>query len=423
MGDDQSIAASLSSFSAHMTNVRRVLEAAGPGALVLLDEVAVGTDPIQGAALARAIVEALADRRAQVLVTTHYAQLKDLPARDARFENAALGFDLERVRPTYRVAAGLPGSSSALSVARQLGLPAELLERAAGLLDPAAARLDLLLVELERERALLAEERVAVTSARAGAETEQARLATARRELEDARRKLHHQAHDEAVSALRGAREELDRLRTRLRRVASEAEAARLEPALARASAAISAHAPRAPVPPSRPATAADLAPGQTVWVPQLGGLAQVVAWPGRGPVSVQAGAFSLRVDPEELLVPTGPPTPRPKATPRRPAPPAAAADPTGPAPRDDDLHARDPETTCDLRGLRVEEAEEALDRFLDQLRMDEVPSVLVIHGHGTGALRQVVRERLRRAPGVRRSRPGRQNEGGDGVTVVFLGA
>jgi DNA mismatch repair protein MutS2 len=422
MGDDQSIAASLSTFSAHMSNVRRILEQARDGSLVLLDEVAVGTDPIQGAALARAIVEALADRRAQVLVTTHYAQLKELPGRDARFKNASLGFDLARVRPTYRVAAGQPGSSSALSVAARLGLPAELLDRAAGLLDPAAARLDLLLVELEREREAVRVDRERLGESQRDVDAIRSRLEVTRRELEEARRKLKEKAHDEAVTALRGARDELDRLRTRLRRAASEAEAARVEKDIARAASLVAAHAPRSPAPPSRPAEAADLEPGTTVWVPQLGGLAQVVAWPGQGPVSVQAGAFSLRVEPAELLVPLAGKPAKPQPRPAPPRPRTVETPDLGPlAPADDDLHARDPDTTCDLRGLRVEEAEAELDRFLDLMLQAEVPSVLIIHGHGTGALRQVVRTWLKGAAPVKRFRSGRQNEGGDGVTIAFL--
>jgi len=435
MGDDQSIAASLSTFSAHMTNIGRLLQRAGPGALVLLDEVAVGTDPIQGAALARAIVEAFADREAQILVTTHYAQLKELPARDPRFANASLGFDLEQVRPTYRLVRGAPGSSSALSVARKLGLPAELLERAAGLLDPAAAKLDRLLSSLESERQQLNEQRDRL-------ELEQTRAAEARRqaearlqEVEQERRRMQEQGYDAAVTALRSARDDLERVRRQLKRARSEDQVQRLARTVDRQSAAIAEHAPVPEGPPSRPATPEDLAPGATVWATSLQRSVTVVSFSGSGPVLVQAGPIKARIALEEARVLTtggggGGQRSKKKAARRNrswdEAPTPFAPAPVGPEARldideADDVHLREPQTTCDLRGLRVEEAEEALARFLDRQVMGGVRSVLVIHGHGTGALRRQVREQLRRVPEVRRTRPGGPREGGDGVTVAFF--
>ncbi|MDY0000657.1 MAG: endonuclease MutS2 [Polyangia bacterium] len=438
MGDDQSIDESLSTFSAHMKNVGRILEAAGPAALVLLDEVAVGTDPIQGAALARAIVEALADREALVLVTTHYAQLKELPARDPRFSNASLGFDLEELRPTYRLLSGAPGSSSALSVARRLGLPAELLERAAGLLDPAAAKLDQLISSLEQERLELQREREAI-------EAEQARLASARREAEEAgrllreeRARLHEKAYDEAVRELRSARDDLERVRRRLRQARSEEDARDLAQRVDRDAARLAASAPRPEGPPSRPANDADLAPGASVWVPSLGREAKVLDAGAGDQLIVQAGVVKAKVSRAELRVLTGPapkpreaglalgarsqPSPRrsqgvPSSAPEQ----EARVDQGSAAAPSEGLHPREPQTTCDLRGLRVDEAEEALARFLDRMILEGAQSALIIHGHGTGALRQTVRLVLKGTPQVRSFRPGGQGEGGDGVTVVFL--
>ncbi|MFH2007148.1 MAG: Smr/MutS family protein [bacterium] len=423
MGDDQSIAASLSTFSAHMTNVGRLLEQAGPGALVLLDEVAVGTDPIQGAALARAIVEALADREAQVLVTTHYPQLKELPSRDARFANASMGFDMERIRPTYRLILNAPGSSSALSVARKLGLPAELLERAAGLLDPAAAKLDRLLEQLEHERGVLAAERETIQTQRAQLERSQTALEQAQRSLEEERRALHKKGYDAAVTALRTARDELERVRRRLRKAKSESDLVQEEQRINRRAGQVSTHAPETPTPPSRAAEDADLVPGAEIWVVRLGGLAKVVSRSGDA-VQVQAGALKVRIDASEarVLVAAKPASPRP--TPAGSArPPQASTDSgdSGGVQAQEPIHFREPQTTCDLRGLRVDEAEEALGRFLDRMLLEEVSSVLIIHGHGTGALRQLVRQQLRAAPGLLRARSGDRREGGDGVTVAFF--
>ena len=258
---------------------------------MLLDEVAVGTRSIQGAALARAIVESLVDREAQLLVTTHYAELKALPTRDARCENASLGFDLEGLSPTYQLTPNTPGSSSALSVAERLGLPAELLQRAAGLLDPSAARLDRLLAQLDEDRRQVAQKREAL-------ELEHARVRRGRRELDEARAALEaersalkQRAYDEAVAALRSARAELDRTRKRLRQAADESAVKQADRQLKRLGGIVAEQAPAPPSPPARLATDEELVPGRQVWVPRLGEQVRVLELAGRF-VVVQAGSL-----------------------------------------------------------------------------------------------------------------------------------
>ncbi len=429
MGDDQSISESLSTFSAHVTNVGRLLSVAGPGALVLLDEVAVGTDPVQGAALARAILEALVDRGAMVLVTTHYPELKGLPSRDPRFSNASMGFDLERVRPTYRVIPDAPGRSSALSVARKLGLPEELLERAAGLLDPAAAKVDRLLAELESERRKVLDERERLASDRIELARRRRELERAEQELARERRAIHEDSHQAAVAALRGARDELERRRRRIRALGRKEELDRASEELDRLAARVSAHAPVAEPPPGRPAEGRDLEVGAHLWVQRLGGLARVLSV-DRAQVLVQSGPLKLRVDQKEVRVVEGDqgasPVGRDSPSGRRdqPSPSGRAGHlPAGIHDAEELGHFQEPQTTCDLRGLRVDEAEEVLARFLDRMLLEEAPSALIIHGHGTGALRKLVRGHLRRERSVERHRPGRRGEGGDGVTVAFFGS
>jgi len=421
MGDDQSITRSLSTFSAHMTNVGRLLDQADAGALVLLDEVAVGTDPVQGAALARAIVEALADREAMVLVTTHYSELKELPAKDPRFTNAAMGFDLERIRPTYEMIPNAPGSSSALSVARKLGLPAELLERAAGLLDPAAAKLDRLLEQVEHDRRSLAAQGQAMESERMELARRRTELDQAERALEDQRKAFRKRSYDEAVTALTGARDDLVRTRKRMRRAKREEDLAQAERQINRRAGDVSRHAPQPDAPPSRPALASELVCGADVWVVRLGGVARVVSVDRAG-VQVQAGALKIRVDPEEVRIPTAVTGSKKAGARARDTvyqPPGHL--PKGAQDAEEQNHFREPQTTCDLRGLRVEEAAEDLARFLDRMVLEEAASVLIIHGHGTGALRQMVRQQLRGFDGVTQQRGGRRGEGGDGVTVAFF--
>jgi DNA mismatch repair protein MutS2 len=421
MGDDQSITRSLSTFSAHMTNVGRLLDRASSGALVLLDEVAVGTDPVQGAALARAIVEALADREAMVLVTTHYAQLKELPAKDPRFINASMGFDLEHIRPTYEMIPNAPGSSSALSVARRLGLPAELLERAAGLLDPAAVKLDRLLEQLEVDRRSLSAQLRDLESERTSLARRKTELDQAERAVQEERKAFRKRGYDEAVTALRGARDELDRSRKRLRKACREKDLAAEEREINRRAGDVAHHAPPPDAPPSRPAKEVDLAVGTEVWVAQLGGLARVVSVDRAG-VSVQAGALKLRVSPDQVRIPNVQSGGKSAGTPAHKAaykPPGHV--PTGTQDAQELNHFREPQTTCDLRGLRVDEAEEQLARFLDRMVLEEASSVLIIHGHGTGALRKMVRQQLRGTTSLDQIRGGRRGEGGDGVTVAFF--
>ncbi len=404
-----------------MTNIGHLLKTASSGALVLLDEVAVGTDPVQGAALARAIVEALADREAMVLVTTHYAELKGLPTRDPRFTNASMGFDLERIRPTYEMIPNAPGSSSALSVARKLGLPVELLERAAGLLDPAAAKLDRLLEQLESERRSLAAGRQELESELTSLARRRTELDQAERAMEEQRKAFRKRGYDEAVTALRGARDELDRSRKRLRKARRDEDLAAEERRINSQAGDVAHHAPPPDAPPSRQAAKTELAVGTEVWVAQLGGLARVVSVERAG-ISVQAGALKLRVDPGDVRIPTAEGKRKPAKTPAR----AAAYKPPGHVPSgtqdaEELNHFREPQTTCDLRGLRVDEAEEQLARFLDRMILEEAASVLIIHGHGTGALRKLVRQQLRHTTSMGQLRGGRRGEGGDGVTVAFF--
>ena len=428
MGDDQSITRSLSTFSAHMTNIGQLLERADSGALVLLDEVAVGTDPVQGAALARAIVEALADREAMVLVTTHYAELKELPAKDPRFINASMGFDLERIRPTYEMIPNAPGSSSALSVARKLGLPAELLERAAGLLDPAAAKLDRLLEQLEHDRRTLTIKQEELASERQSLTRRQTALEKAERAMEEQRKAFRKRSYDEAVTALRGARDELERTRKKMRRAKREEDLAQTERQINRQAGEVSLHAPQPDVPPSRVAEPAEVVPGAEVWVVRLGGLARVVSV-NRAGVQVQLGVLKVRVPPEEIRIPNAAGKGKAAKGGRKAASSrakVAAYKPPGHLPAgtqdaEELNHFRDPLTTCDLRGLRVDEAEEQLARFLDRMLLEEAASVLIIHGHGTGAIRKLVRRELSSFDAIGPVRGGRRGEGGDGVSVAFF--
>lgn len=423
-GDSQSIERSLSTFSAEVDNLRRIVETAGERSLVLLDEVAASTDPEEGSALAAAILEQLIDTGAAVVVTTHYERLKELAAESHRFVNASVGFDFDAMVPTFRLSLGQPGASSALLVAARHGLPAPIVERARQLLPADTIDRQQLLEELEKERQSLAE-------ARSTAAREADRVRTLRQQLEGERQRARQQerrrlaAEAESLTvAVREARAELRRIREELRKRPSKATLRRAERAVTAAAANVAVGSPldravrQDPAEAQQPAPRAEeLQPGVRVFVPRLGAVGEIELPPQRHRVRVRVGGLSAEVAIAELR--------RVDAHGRQ----AATRPSTHPAPRQarnastapPDAPIRTSGNTCDLRGMRVDEALAAVDEFLDRcLRYDE-PAGFVLHGHGTGALKRAVRDHLAESPLVRDARPAEMGEGGDAFTIFWL--
>jgi DNA mismatch repair protein MutS2 len=419
IGDDQSIERDLSTFSAHVLALKAFLASAHRGMLVLLDEVAVGTDPAEGAALAQAVLEALALRSATTIVTTHYDRLKALPTQDARFVNASVGFDLERLVPTYELHLGVPGASGAIRVAQRLGVDNDICARATELAGQGQASLEQLLMDLESERQRITGAREATEAARVEAERahgeaeERARRAKA--ELEHARRG----AHDEAVETLRRARAELDHTATVLKRAGGKVTAASVSEAkqkIAEAAKTVHERAPKPEPPPGRAATVDELKPGVEVWVARLNGRATVLTPPKGKQVAVQAGPLKVNVAVDELRIVAGPPSVK-SARARR----GHNAFDVAPPPDEERVVQRGGYNTIDVRGERVDAAVGLAEKFLDDALRTGQEAVFVIHGHGTGALRDALRVQLTRFPGVSTVRPATPQEGGDGVTVIVL--
>ncbi len=440
VGDDQSIAANLSTFSAHVGHVRAALEAAqhdGPGTLVLLDEVAVGTDPEQGAALAEAILVALVDAGATVVVTTHYDRLKLLatqPATQARFHNAAVGFDIQRMRPTFRLSLGVPGSSSAIAVARRLGLPVAVLDAAEQLLGDEGVKIDELLRDIESERQSLARTRERL-------EREQQRLANRDREVRNRERRVLEgvrsrkaKAYAAAVEQLRALERELKDKRKEVRRAAPE----RVDELPTRADLAGTA---RAVLAEHRAAEHAEheaerelrrieprkLAIGTKVRVLSMNQNGEIVGLQGNPPkrAIVQLPNLRTTVKVRELGLP--PPEKQPLKVKSGKAAPILnfqaavreqAAAHFGESPV---LVKQGIDNTCDVRGQRYEDAQDRVADFVaDALGRDQ-DVIMILHGHGGGALKKAVREVLTRLSTVKRQRPGLAGEGGDGVTIAWL--
>ena len=413
IGDEQSIAQSLSTFSGHLRSIIRIVAAAGPGTLVLLDELGAGTDPTEGSALAQALLDHFIHAGALVAATTHYAELKAYAHTTPGASNAAVEFDLQTLSPTYRLTIGLPGGSQAFAIAERLGLPP-------AVVDDARSRLTDAQRDFEATLAQIRETEGATTDALANARDADARAIEALRLADQERRR----ARQEREEGIRAAREEAERL---LANVRAEVEALRatLErgqlaaPALDEALERIEAGVARLPDLGTDPA---DEAPppadpdrrwsiGDRARSRSGGWEGRIVALERDGRIaSLASGSMRVRVPVEELIDALSPEPRADAGTAATPVMGLATA------------RARSVPNSLDLRGARVEEALEALERYLEDASLAALPRVTVIHGMGTGALRDAVRAAASAHPLAGEVRPGGRGEGGDGATIVSLG-
>jgi DNA mismatch repair protein MutS2 len=409
IGDEQSIEASLSTFSAHLRNIGEILARATAGSLVLLDELGSGTDPLEGAALGGAVIEALTRRGATSVATTHLGALKELAGEVPGVVNASLQFDADRLAPTYHLIKGIPGRSYGLRIARRLGLPDEVLRRAEERVPQVERDVNALLESLEARDVELARRETEATATLEAARDRAHRLA----EREDGLRRrevaFEREARQDTRRYLLEARHEVERAIRDLRKAAaSEAEEAARE-ARQQVERLAESHRERlaeldAPTVPggSLSGPAAVPAPGALVVVHPMGGRVGRVIEQRDGDFLVALGAVKMSFPATQLSV----------------AP--ASAVPSAPVLRGD-LPDEEVPTEIDLRGLRAIEVEEVVLQALDAAIRADLRSLRVIHGKGTGALRERVTEMLRKDTRVRGFRTAAWNEGGAGVTVVDL--
>ena len=407
IGDEQSIEQSLSTFSSHLTNIVRILDRADQRSIVLLDELGAGTDPVEGSALARAILSHLLVRRITTLVATHYSELKVFAHTTPGVENASVEFDLETLAPTYRMQIGLPGRSNAFAIADRLGLSTTIVDRARALVSSEDLETESMLAEIQqahqealaaRDEALLAQNRIVEQERRLAA-----RLAT----IEAERSTILGEARIEARRELDEIRNEIESLQDELadRRRQSTLTEKWLDQARSQLKEQEKAVAPLPPSPPPEEmAIPGEIAVGDTVFVVGLGATGEVVALE-EDSAEVQVGSFGVRVQRNELER-----RGRRKATQSEPPAKVPISSPTSA-----------PEVELDLRGQRVEEILPRLDKYLDDAFLAGMPFVRIVHGKGTGALRQAVREQLRDHALVKSYRSGAHGEGGSGVTVAYL--
>lgn len=414
VGDEQSLVRSLSTFSAHVENLAHILAQAGPRVLVLLDEVAAGTDPEEGAALAAAVLEALTTQGAAVAVTTHYERLKELAAEPGRLDNASVGFDFASMSPTFRLTLGVPGASSALAVAARHGLSPELLARAEALLPHTAVARERVIQELSRERERLTEARVALEAERLAQVERESELVLERERRHGAAQATIEREARELLAQVKSARLELAAARARLKlERLTEAELKSVEHDVSRVARDVAIGGRLAPAKPKLQSARLDansLTPGTRVRLLRTGTIGTVLERPERGAVHLRVGALRIRERLEELEV--APPAPNTHKVARRVASNAATALPAA---------QRTHDNTLDLRGVRVEDAADRVDAFLDRMLGEGEPVGFVLHGHGTGALRQRVRDHLRSCSYVERSRAAEPDEGGDAFTVFWV--
>ena len=413
IGDEQSIEQSLSTFSAHMTNIVSILGECDERSLLLFDELGAGTDPTEGAALAISIIEYARQKGAVIAATTHYAELKVYATNEPGVQNASCEFDVETLRPTYRLLVGIPGKSNAFAISRRLGLGEDIIEDARRRVGTETASFEATIEKLEQTRLLLEKDRNEAALKLRQAEENAKKAAFLKAELEVRLEKAEIKARREAERILADARrsaeeafEEIDEMRrtaneesdvnalnaarSELRRRLNEAEdAVRVQEALPAEEEKKSA----------RP-----LVPGDLVQVRSLGVKAEVVSISPERVLTLRAGIMNLTAKEDEVLLLEGE-KPKTKAV--------AGGGAT--------LRSSALSSEIDLRGMEAIEAVLTAERYLDSAVMARLSTVRIIHGKGTGALRTAIQQMLRRNKSVKSFRLGRYGEGETGVTVVEL--
>ncbi len=414
IGDEQSIEQSLSTFSSHMVNIVSILNECGPGSLVLLDEVGAGTDPTEGAALAIAILEYARQAGVLLAATTHYAELKVYATNTQGVVNASCEFDVQTLRPTYRLLVGIPGKSNAFAISRRLGLPESIIADAGRRIDAGSTDFEKTIERLEAQRLAMEKETEARERASRAAQEDAARAEKMRRELEVRLEKAEQKARRDAERIIKEARAAADEAYRQIDRERAmsleEADHQRVNEARAelrrKLNLAEDAVRSREEISaPKRPAPSRPIQAGDTVELLATGMQAEVLKVNDNGTLSLQVGIMKVTASPQEVALLEKPGKKKPSV--------AAAASAA--------LRTASVSPELDVRGMMADEAELAVERYLDAASAARLQTVTIIHGKGTGALRSAVQQLLKRSRLVRNYRLGRYGEGETGVTIVEL--
>ena len=414
IGDEQSIEQNLSTFSAHMKNIVQILDEADKDSLILFDELGAGTDPVEGAALAIAIIQEARSRGAKIAATTHYAELKTFAMTTAGVENASCEFDVETLCPTYKLLIGIPGKSNAFAISKRLGLPERVIESAKRQMDSESIRFEDVLTQLEQKRQQLEKEKEEVDRLYQKREEDARKAREFRTQMEKAKDNARTRGEAEAKRILAEAKSaadetfrELDALRKAQKKLDAQQmneQRASIMHSIREAREQIGVRDDFAePIPkPSRPIRVGDL-----VEIPGTRRMAEVAEDKGESLV-LKAGALKMSVKRDEVRL-------------IEEAERAAVKKPTQSTPSQRILRTVAAARELDIRGMETLEAETVVENYLDSAVMARLEAVTIIHGKGTGALRKAVHELLRRNKHVKKFRLGNFGEGEAGVTVVEL--
>ncbi len=412
IGDEQSIEQSLSTFSSHMTNIVQILREAGDNSLLLFDELGAGTDPVEGAALAIAIIEFARKRGAKVAATTHYAELKIYGTSTPGVMNASCEFDVETLKPTYRLITGIPGKSNAFAISERLGIPKEIISDAESRIDKSSADFEQVLTQLEARRQQMEKEQLETRKLLLEAEESRKKADEYRRLTELEKEKAAKIARREAEKILEEARRAADEVFGELSGIRKKAESenwqevnsagAEIRRKLNEAQDKTGAKEKElAPAKNSRPVKAGDI-----VELTALGTKAEVISVAQDGTLKLQAGIMKISAREDEVRLVEGQPISGVKRI---------------VAKSEKQLRTEGSKPEIDLRGMTSEEAVAAVELFIDSASMSNMETVRIIHGKGTGALRSAIQASLKKNKLVKSFRLGVYGEGEDGVTVVSL--
>lgn len=407
IGDEQSIEQSLSTFSSHMTNIVQILGAVTSRSLALFDELGAGTDPTEGAALAMSILEKLREMGVTTLATTHYSELKAYALSTKGVENASVEFNVDTLRPTYRLSIGVPGKSNAFEISRKLGLPENIIQSANEKLSGDQIRFEDVIANAEYHRQVAEKERKLAEEAHRETQRLRDEAERLQKEIAEQREGMLKKAKEDARKVLIKAQRESEQIISELKKAKSGAQLkehelhamrGKLQNAMDDMSEGLKTSAQTPGEPPR------DLKPGETVELIQLGTKGTILTVPdAKGEAMVQAGIMKMKVHVSQMRrVREEAPTKKPSGG------KVALAD-------------KSVSMECDVRGMNLEEAILAVDLYLDNCMLHSLKQVQVIHGKGTGVLRSGIQAHLKKHRAVQEFRLGRYGEGEDGVTVVTL--
>jgi DNA mismatch repair protein MutS2 len=404
IGDEQSIEQTLSTFSWHMGNIVSIIRKSTPNSMVLLDELGTSTDPAEGSALARAVMHHFLRRGVLTVATTHFGDLKAFAHTTPGMQNASFDFDPKTLAPTYHMTMGIPGGSNALATAQRLGLPPKIIEEARQLLTGGGEAVDAMLTDLMAEKQKAGKLSSELAAAKKEVEEKRAQVDAELQRLHDERQRLMREVRDQVVQEASELHKEIKRAETELRRERKKESIDRAKKDLASVRERLAGDK-WLPAEAEAGVEETPIATGDTVWLRDINMEATVlVVSSDSSQVDVQAGPAKIRLGIEGVQ----------KVKPAAPEPKTIT---TGTS----RVATRGVSCELDLRGRRADEVEPLLDSYLNDASLSNLGEARIIHGMGTGVVREIVRTFLARHPLARSWRAGGDKEGGDGVTIASL--